>query len=349
MPGLVYDAARRELGRNNLAPVYYLTGSEEILKDELVAAIVNAALDPQDRDFNLDIRTAGDLDGESLHALVETVPMLAERRVVVIRGLEQWRKGAKVWEVLGRYLRSPSATTVLVLLHATEEPDAEILSASTHVVLEPLSGDDLHRWARAHVAAAGVRLEPAALAHLLRAVGDDLAHVQAEIEKLAGAIGDDRPVTVDDVAQFVGVRHGETLEDWVTAVLQRDVVRAVRLVDLVLPQPGITGVRMITALGTELVGVRLARALADHGLSGRRLEQALLAELRQARPPGARSWADLASSWTAAISRWTGADLDYAIEAALETDTALKSTTVSDEGGLLRGFILGLRGQDRAA
>jgi DNA polymerase-3 subunit delta len=350
MPGLSYQAARRELGRKTLSPVYYLTGTEDVLKDDLVAAVVDAGLEnPEDRSFNLDVRSAGDLDGESLHALVETVPMLAARRVVVIRNLEQWRKGAKVWEVLGRYLQRPSETTVLVLLHGTDEPDVGIAAASTHISLGPLTGDDLRHWAAERAAAAGLRLDPEALTHLLRAAGDDLAHLRAEIEKLASALGADRAVTENDVAQFVGVRRGETLDDWVAAVLQRDVVRAATLVDSVLPQAGVSGVRMVMALGTELIGVRLARALADQGVQGRRLERTLLAELRQVRPPGARSWADLAASWAATAPLWTGPELDRAIEAALETDVALKSTTVTDESGLLRGLVLGLRRRDQAA
>jgi DNA polymerase-3 subunit delta len=349
MAGLSLDAARRELGRGKLAAVYYLTGSEEILKDELVDAIIETALGPGERDFNLDIRSAGDLDGESFHALVETLPVLAQRRVVVIRGLEQWRRGAKVWDVLRRYIQRPSPTTVLALLHATNEPDPAIETLAARVDVAPLAGDALREWTNERALAAGLHLEPQALVHLLRVVGDDLAHLTAEIDKLAGALGENQPVTAEQVAQFVGVRHGETLEDWVTAVLERDIPRAARLVDQVLALPGVTGVRMVMALGTELVGLALARTLVEQGITGRRLEQTLLAELRQIGPPGTRDWADLAASWAALAALWSGGELDAAIETALETDAALKSTTVSDASGLLRGLVLGLSRQDRAA
>jgi DNA polymerase III delta subunit len=254
-----------------------------------------------------------------------------------------------VWDVLRRYIQRPSPTTVLALLHTTDEPDPAIAAVATRVDVAPLAGDALRQWANERALAAGLRFEPQALVHLLRAVGDDLAHLTAEIDKLAGALGGNRPATAEDVAQFVGVRHGETLEDWVTAVLQRDVRRAARLVDRVLALPGITGVRMVMALGTELVGLALTRTLVEQGITGRRLEQTLLAELRQIRPPGARDWADLAASWAALAALWTGPELHAAIEAALETDAALKSTTVSDETGLLHGLVLGLSRQDRAA
>ena len=349
MAPLQFDAARREIGRGDIAHVYYVTGSEDMLKDELVSAVVDATLDPASRDFNLDVRSAADLDGESLNALIETSPMLAERRVVVLRGLEQWRRNAKVWDVLRRYLRAPAPGTVLLLLHGDNEVDPGIAAASTHVEPKPLAGDELREWASARAASRGIRLLPDALAHLVEAVGDDLAQLASEMDKLAAALGGERPVTTDQVAAFVGIRHGETLQDWVTAVLERDVVRAVALVEVVLPQSGVTAVRMVTALGTELVGLRLAAALAAQGTAGGRLKQALLQELRAARPSGVRDWSERAQSWANAVTRWTLAELDAAIEAAFDADVALKSTTVSDERGILRGLVLSLRRKEVAA
>ena len=100
MSAASFSSVCRAIKRGDLAPVYYLTGDEEILKDELIGAVINAAVEETARDFNLDVRTEGDLNGESLHALVETPPMLAARRVAVVKGTEQWRKNSKVWHLL---------------------------------------------------------------------------------------------------------------------------------------------------------------------------------------------------------------------------------------------------------
>ena len=58
MPALNLDALFRGLAKGEIAPVYYLHGPEEILKDEAVRAILDRALDPALRDFNLDQRSA---------------------------------------------------------------------------------------------------------------------------------------------------------------------------------------------------------------------------------------------------------------------------------------------------
>ena len=147
MAPLTLEAAYRALKGGELVPVYYLTGDDDVLKQELVEALVAAAIDPAARDFNLDVRSAADLDGESLHALVETPPMLSARRAVVIKGLEQWRANAAVWKVLAHYLDQPSPTTLLVLTHAAgEKPNAAVAEGARHIQIQPLKPDQVRRW-----------------------------------------------------------------------------------------------------------------------------------------------------------------------------------------------------------
>lgn len=349
MAALSFESAYRDIKRGEIAPVYYLTGDADLLKDDFVTAVVDAALDPAGRDFNLDVRSAGDLDAPALHTLVDTVPLLSERRVVVIRNLEQWRKNAKPWDALRRYVARPSPSTVLVLVHgAGEAPDAALTRSGVQVDVPAPGPAALRRWLAHRARRTGIELEDGAMEHLIRAVGPELGHLAAELEKLAAAVGADRAVGVADVAQLVGVNHGETVEDWVEAVLARDVERALRLTDVVLPQAGVTAVRMIIALGTELVGLRLARALADEGLAGARLERAVLDQLRGARPAGGRNWERQAKSWATAALRWSAAEVDRALRTAYDADRALKSTMVSDDHATLRTLLLALEVREAA-
>src|SRR2546430_16777886 len=94
------------------------------------------------RDFNLDMRYASDLSPESFHALVNTPPMLAEHRAVVIRGMEQLgKRKSKLRDELLRYLATPNPTTLLVLVVAAgEEPDPDIIRASTAARLDAQIG-----------------------------------------------------------------------------------------------------------------------------------------------------------------------------------------------------------------
>src|SRR5260370_32503441 len=92
MGAITLDEFFRRLKQGPPVPVYYFHGDEDVLKDEAVAAFLDATVDAGLRDFNVDQRAAGELDAERLHSLVHTPPMLAERRPVVFPGVAPLRQ-----------------------------------------------------------------------------------------------------------------------------------------------------------------------------------------------------------------------------------------------------------------
>jgi DNA polymerase-3 subunit delta len=337
---LSFDTAHRRIRQGEIAPAYYLTGAEDILKDDLVTLLVERVADAATRDFNVDVRQASDLDGESFHALVETPPMLADRRVVIVRNVEQWRKNSKVWQVVERYLDRPSPTTVLVLvLGAEAKLQAGIARMAEHVRVDLLPPDRLEKWVTARATRAGVQLAPSARDHLIEAVGNDLAQLGMELEKLAAA-GAQGEVDAPTVEQFVGIRRGETATDWVAAVLSRDASKATAMLPRVLAASGVTGVRLVGAMGTALVGLRIARSARDNGMSTRSVRADLERQVRAARLFGIANWKTAANTWVAAAEQWHPDEIDDAIKAAAAADQALKSTTIADEAGILTDFVL---------
>src|SRR5437588_1797900 len=353
MGALTFDALLRSLkqggaGEGKGAPdaVYYVHGDEDVLKDEAIRALVDRVLDPGARDFNFDQRSASDLDPEVLDSLVNTPPLLAAARVVVLRGVEEVRKTSKVRQALVRYLQTPNPTTLLILVQgAGEPPDAELARSATTVAIEPLPAPRVHKWVAHRARQLQLTLEPDAAELLVQTVGNDLGALAGELEKLAavaaGRTGDGR-ATRDDVAALVGARPGETLQDLVDAALERRAAAAARLIEPVLEQAGMTGVRILMALGTALLGTALGRAELDRGTPPGRLAAALLGQLRPARPFGLGSWEQTAARWASWATHWSAASLRAALRLALDADRALKSTTLTDERGILVQLVLAL-------
>ena len=337
---LSFDTAYRRFRRGEIDPVCYLTGDEDTLKDELIALLADQVVDPSMRDFNLDVRSASDLGPESLHALVETPPMLAERRLVVLRGVDQWRKNAKVWKVLEDYVERPSPSTVLVITSGTgAKPHPGLSRHSAHVAVEPLRPDRLGRWVTVRAERAGIAFDDEASTHLIAAVGTDLAQLGMEIDKLAAA-ATSGTVSAETVADFVGVRRGETADDWIQAMLERDAARATRMLEPVLAVTGNSAVRLVGLLGTALIGVRLARALLDTGRRRGELDRLVMGHIKSARPFGIGPWGAAAALWARAAERWRSTELDEALQDTLAADRALKSTTIADETGILTDLLL---------
>ena len=78
-------AFRKSLQTRSFDRAYYLFGEEEFLKEDALRQLIAAAVDPATREFNLDVRDGTTLDGETIGSLLGTPPMMAERRVVVVK------------------------------------------------------------------------------------------------------------------------------------------------------------------------------------------------------------------------------------------------------------------------
>ncbi len=225
---------------------------------------------------------------------------------------------------------------------------AGLTRETTAVAVEPLPPERVARWLAHRAAELGLTIEPEATTLLLEAVGHDLGPLARELEKLAGAAVA-AVVTRQDVAALVGVRRGEALPDLVAAALGHNPLAATKLVEPVLQQAGMSGVRIVTALGTALVGTALARAELDRGVPPTRLPDVVFRHIAAARPFGLGNWKDEAARWARWATSWRGDALRAALRRALQADRALKSSTVSDDRAIVTELVLTLAAPVREA
>jgi hypothetical protein len=104
----------------------------------------------------------------------------------------------------------------------------------------------------------------------------------------------------------------------------------------------VSGVKLVTQLGTALIGVGVARSHYDQGVRGRALEEVIFKMLLRNRPPGLLGYREESARWARWAPRWSQTRIRSALRAAGEADLALKSTTISDERGLLTDLVLRL-------
>jgi DNA polymerase III delta subunit len=266
--------------------------------------------------------------------------MMAERRVVVVRDIESWKKKTKAKQAAVAYLQRPAPETVLVLVQGGDgEVDDDLAAHCVAINCAALTGDALDDWLDARLAAAAIAIAPDAREHLVRATGGELGLLAAEVAKLSG-LTSTGPIDRDTVAALVGVRFGETPDDWRDAVLRDDLAAAIGLVPRLLETTGNSGVRLVALLGTSLVALRWARATADNtNTRGSVLAERVKKLCFEARPQ-VGSYGLFASLIAEVTPRWSQARLQVAILAALTADMALKTTAISDETGVITDLVL---------
>jgi DNA polymerase-3 subunit delta len=222
------DELREELRGGRIRGAYLLAGGEALVRDDALAALTEAVLAGAPRDFNRDR-----LDGETASAgelldAVRTLPVLAPRRLVILREPEARRSNAALTEALPGLVRElgegPGAgATVLVVCAA--EPDGR--SAWVKAFREPAArveceaptrAQELVGFVRAEAKRQGLTLAPGAAELLAERVGPQLLWLRQELAKASLFAGPGEPVTRAHVAALVSDVAEEPIWDLTDAI-----------------------------------------------------------------------------------------------------------------------------------
>ena len=343
----VQRALRAAVQQQVFDAVYLLHGDDDFLKEDALRQLLGAGVDPATRDFNLEVRRGNELSGETLGSLLGTPPMMADRRVLVVRDPGALRKDART--ALDRYIKSPASDAVVVLVApAGGKVDKPLLERTTAWEFTPLTGDRVPKWITYHAESVlGLTITPGAVALLEQVVGNDLTQLAMELEKLASyASGAGGAVDEDAVAAVVGIRKEETLSTFLDAVAARDAAAATRLLPGLMQQPKLNAVQIVIALSAQMLAIGYASALRERGVTANRLSPELFTLLKETGAYPMRPWGEAVSCWTkaAASNRWPIAEIDRALDTLLAADRALKESRLSSDAQLMTSVVLALCG-----
>ncbi|MHC4717718.1 MAG: DNA polymerase III subunit delta [Planctomycetota bacterium] len=190
-------------------PIYVLHGPDEYLRRRYRQELTRRLLGPGEAEVAL---TDLDATAELSDVLDElrTAPLLASRRVVVIRNagtfVTRYRKQ------LEAYVDNPSEAGSLILIVGTWPARARLAKRVTEVgetfdCSRP-SESALPRWIAKAAGSNGKTVSPDAAAALAAWIGPDLARLASEIEKLCLYVAARKEIAVDDVAAVVAATAG---------------------------------------------------------------------------------------------------------------------------------------------
>lgn len=220
------DEAIARVQRGDLLPVWLLLGEERVLRDQAYGVIVKAALDGGVAELNLDKWSAGDVPVDKVLSATRTVPMMAKRRVVVVRGLERWDtanaaseeegKALPPLDRLAEYAKAPVGTTCLVLvgekLDGRRKLVAHAKKAGYLVDCQPVDARRLPGWIRQRAEAKGHAIDPDVCDLVAEIAGPDLSYLEDVVERLSLYVGPGRPI--DEGAVSTCVTRVKLADTW---------------------------------------------------------------------------------------------------------------------------------------
>jgi len=246
-----------------LAPIYILQGEERLLLDEALEAVQSAVLAGGLADFNFDRFRGKETDAARLETALGTSPMMAPRRLVMVREFDVAPEPAR--EVLVAYAKSPAPSTVLVLV--AEKPDArttvyKALSKIAAVVkFEAPFERDLVIWCQRRIDAMGAKLDADAARLCVEAIGRDMAGLADALERLFLLVGKGGRISGELVLQSIVETREQSAFELCDAVGGGEAMRAWTLARKLLNQrePELRLLALLSRHFRQLLRLREAR------------------------------------------------------------------------------------------
>ena len=239
--------------------VYLFTGPEEHNKREALEALRRALLPAGLEQLNEAV-----LDGADAQTIIdsaETLPVMCDRRIVVVRDWVPLTSGKSrneesEAERMLNWLQNPPDTCCLVFYMVLELNGKKKLASALkkldgYVEFEYLSGPTLSKWCAQQLKPLGKKIRQDAIDEMTLMAGNDLTRLSGELNKLAAYVGDSPEIGISDVRAVVAPSPEYSVFMILDHLLAGRLAEATQVVNSVLltePSP----MRIIYLIGSQL-------------------------------------------------------------------------------------------------
>lgn len=250
-------------------PLVYLCGKERFLIDRATEAIKSALLQPATREFNYDVLHAKEAGVPKILACVRTVPMMAKRRLVLVRDADEL--SADELAGLLRYVEAPFPEACLCFIAEKADLRLKFFTAfKKHgllLKLDPLTDRQLPGFVEAEAKRLKVTLQPGAAARIAEEIGADLGQLVDALERLACYVAAGAPIRIADVEEVVATTRQHSVFELIDAVGAGDKSAALSLLAgmMALREPAL---RLLAMLARHIRQLWQTRDLLSQGRPG---------------------------------------------------------------------------------
>jgi DNA polymerase-3 subunit delta len=302
----------------DFAPLYFFHGEEPYLIQQALQYLKACVVEPASSDFNFTSYYAADVSITQVCDEVETLPMMAQRRMVLLKEVQDLSD--KEWAQLETLFVTPVVSTVFVLVgHKIDKRKKffRILSEQASAVeFKKPYENQIPGWIRHIAKAHSLTISDEALQLFHRLVGSQLLEIESEIKKLRDFIGVRKQIELEDVAQSVSKKREENVFDFCESIANGDKVESlIHLVQLL--DQGQSELGIVQLLARHIRILMVIKQGIEQNMSGQKL--AALAQVPSY----------YLQDYLNQSKRWSFKKLEQVLVILSETDRALKTSPIS--------------------
>ena len=306
-----------DIKQGNFKQAYLLYGEERYLRRQYRERLRKALCSDGDT-MNTHFYEGKNVAVGEIIDLAETLPFLAERRVIFISNSGLFKSGG---EQMAEYLAAPCETTFFVFMESEVDKRSKLFKTvqSKGYAAEFAIQDEktLMRWSAGVLAKDNKKISENTLQLLLSKTGTDMENIQMELEKLICYCMDRDVITAADVEAVCAARISNHIFDMINAVADKQQRRALdQYYDLLaLKEPPM---RILFLIARQCNMLLQAKELKSKGYDNRTISSKL----------GVAPF--IASKYLNQASKFKSATLRTAVEKCVDAEEAVKTGRMND-------------------
>ncbi|MBQ4536435.1 MAG: DNA polymerase III subunit delta [Lachnospiraceae bacterium] len=218
-----------DIKQGNFKQIYLLYGEERYLKKQYTDRLRKALCNDGD-DMNVHLYEGKDISVGEIIDLSETLPFLAERRVIFISNSGLFKSGG---EKMAEYLTAPNETTFFIFTEDEVDKRSKLFKAVQSKGYASEFGiqdeNTLKRWVAGILSKENKKITENTVQLFLTKTGTDMDNIYTELEKLICYCMDKEIITAEDVEAICTTRVSNHIFDMINAIADNQQQKALEL------------------------------------------------------------------------------------------------------------------------
>jgi DNA polymerase-3 subunit delta len=214
----------KQVAEGRLLQFYLLLGEERLFHEELLAAVLNKMLSPEDQQFNFMRIDAEQILPAELISNLETPPFFGNARLIYLENFE--KGGAGIEEAVFKGITGIADGVNLFIsaskLDGRKKLHQELQKRVSVVDCNKLSRNDLPLWVKQRAEKMGLKLTAVQITKLGQRAGQDLIRVRTEIDKVKTFAAEKSSVSEEDFDRLIAGEPEPDIFGLIDAVAERN-------------------------------------------------------------------------------------------------------------------------------
>jgi DNA polymerase III delta subunit len=210
-----------ELKKDVVRPLYYIKGPDYFLQNFFINYLTNTIF----KDSNVDkiILLPDEMNGSEIIHRLTSQDLFSAKKLFILRSPQKIK--GKANSELVNFCKNPVLNHVLVLISDDWSSSATLKKIEKFI--DPIDTqtpfeNEIKKWARYLFKNNGKTLKPEGIDILVKNSGDNLSHLNNEIEKICISSGDRDIIDVEDIKKFSGWKREHKRWEFLNALGKRN-------------------------------------------------------------------------------------------------------------------------------